>query len=198
MFVLFATSCKLPIKKQNNCFYSINKLFKDYDSSRFQISRFEKELEVNIFDSANQFGQRGVYKFDKSRNLLFYAFLKDSSNAYSFSLEYDSWGNAINKTGNEVVQWYLRKRGTDSLFVTFYLFAINSSYSNVSFIKKDDTIKNITLFENLSFSNLLGQTIAIPIAKGNSNMKLFIYGLKKNLCTNESTFFKDSIDFQNK
>lgn len=49
LFILFLIACNNSTKTKTKCIYTINDLFKDYDSTKFQIVNFEKETEIKIF-----------------------------------------------------------------------------------------------------------------------------------------------------
>jgi hypothetical protein len=182
-------SCNLKKDKKENCSYSIDHLLKDFDSSQFERIPFEEKID--FIEKKSSLGERGIYTFDKNNILRFYGFLINSNNEYDFSIQYDSLGNEISRTGRDVVQWYFRKLENDSLKVTFLLYSANYSFSNISLQLKNKSINNIKLFKSPLFSNLIGNSIVLPLVQGKDTV--FISGQKVNLCTGKSQRFEDFV-----
>jgi hypothetical protein len=160
-------------------------------------SRTEDWLDV--LDIGDSTGEKELYQFDKNKMLRFYAFVIDDSNGYDYSIRYDSLGNIVNKTGPEIVRWYLFNHGNDSLTISFLLNAIHYSYGKVSLTLGNDSFKNVLLFKSV-YSNLIGHDLRVKnfIPNDDSNKKmLYISGIKVNRCTLDTSIFKDSVYLPN-
>ena len=188
---LLLTSCNSAKKQEITCAYSINNLFAAYDSNALTISKFQNETDV--FDTSDQYHERGIYIFDKGGKLRFYAFLEDDSNNFNCSFEYDSLGNIINRKGGEVTRWFIEKPFNDSSKITFLFYAVNYSYSNVFLEIVRDKIKINGLGKSFHFSNLVGTDWDIPLLRYPTLKTVYISGWRRNLCSGDSTFFMDSV-----
>jgi len=185
--LLLIASCEVNNNKKNNCTYKIENFFKKYDSLNFKIDRYNGLTE--IFDNSNITGERGFYKFGKEGNLLFYGYLVNEQNDYSFGIEYDSSGNQINQPKETVVRWFTSKLGNDSLKVSFLLYSINYSYGNIQLTGSDFLI-NVPLFESKYFSNLNAGDVVIALPK---IKRVYITGNVKNNCSMVMSNFRDSV-----
>ena len=187
-------SCHQNGKRNTKCVYSMDDLFKKYDSTKFKMakSRTLDWIDVTeIVDSGS--GESNLYQFDKNNMLRFYAFINDSNNDFTFSVKYDSLGNVENKTGRDVVRWHLSSRGSDSLDLTFFLYGINYSYWDITLVIGVDSISNLEIFKS-AYSNLFAytQTIKNSRLKDDSvKRRVYVYGKKVNMCTNDTTIFSD-------
>jgi hypothetical protein len=174
-------------KNKNICSYKIDTLFKNYDSSKFIIKRYDNLVEV--LDSVPQAEEKGIYKFDKNGVLRFYAYLLNENNDYYFGIEYDSLGREINKPKSTVVRCLVSKFGSDSLKLSFLLYKINNSYGDIQ-LEGSNFLKKVSLFESKHLSNLIGADLIIPIPP---NKTVYITGAMRNNCLFEATNFKDSV-----
>lgn len=186
--VFFIFSCKTKEENGSPCFqpYTLNNLFKNYDSSRFEIHRLGETTEIR--DTLNKLEDGSFYIFDKYNNLKFYCYIEDSTNAYDFGITFDSLGNEIKKTGTDVIRWQIIKKGNDSLHLIFLLFKINRSYGDIT-LTGSDFSKHISLFEAFP-SNTIGANIIIT---RHQNKTIFITGVIRNDCLMKERRFIDSV-----
>lgn len=155
-FIILIDSC-LPANRQRDCSYTLHELEKNWDSTKLMRIDYQDYGLTEVFDKPNLFGERGYYKFDENNTLRLYAFLRDSTNGYTFSIEYDSLGHEYKTTGTEVVHWYFRKLTGDSLAITFYVCSINRRYENVVLTYGSSNVSNLELLKHNYFSNLYGK-----------------------------------------
>lgn len=193
--ILLIVSCHQKKGLKNNCSYLLTDLLKRNDSTKFTFtkSRTLDWLDVTeIVDSVG--GEENLYQFDRNKILRFYAFIVDTTNAYKFSVKYDSLGNFVSKTGRDILTLHLKKNGKDSLDITFFLYGVHYQYRNVNLVIGVDSFKNVEIFKSI-FSNLVGhtQTVRNPISiKDSSARKMHIFGTKINMCTHDTTNFYES------
>ncbi|MCB0716090.1 MAG: hypothetical protein KDC06_08765 [Chitinophagaceae bacterium] len=190
-FIFFFISCGSAKDKCVGCEYTLSRLLEEYGSKKFTVKTDYKDGFVHVFEHRNKYGEAGLYYFDSSGRIRFYAFLIDSTNFVDFSIEYDSKGCIINRTGSEVVNGYFRK-SEDSIKATFFLNSINTAYSNINVRVGNKIIEIDTLYQSDFFSNILGRTISLPCSWVESEPMLYVKGLKRNLCTNKVNIFIDS------
>ena len=84
IITIIVISCNQPSSTNKNCLYSIDSLFSNYDSTKFEISRIDGFTDV--IDAKNSIGERGIYKFDQQGALRFYGFLFDIDKKFSSPL----------------------------------------------------------------------------------------------------------------
>ncbi len=185
-------SCSKKTKKAFNCIYSIDSLVRDYDTSKFFVQHFKDKRVVDFIEPRSKYGEAGIYTFDESDNLRFYGFLRNDSNMIDFSIQYDSLGNEVARTGGEVVNGYFRKIGSDSLKFTFFLLALNYSYSDIVVKNGIIKIEPGQLYKSDIFSNLIGKTITISFDSKHNNKMVYIEGIRENTCTKKMKHFIDS------
>lgn len=180
-------SCLRKVEKVNNCFYSIDQMFKKYDSSKLEITKYDSLTEVR--DSDNITGEKGLYKFDENRVLRFYGFLLDKENNYHYGVEFDSLGNPLNTPKSNVVRWYINKMDNHRIRISFLLFDIKKRYGDVTLDISENIIK-IPLFESKYFSNIIvGETIVILP----QNKLVSLSGKMQDKCSNEIKIFTDTL-----
>ena len=197
IILLSFSSCKR--KKGNGinrpCYepYTIKQLLKDYNSSKFVISK--GKTITDVFDTTNTKGkdtwEMPIFRFDNSSgNLRIFAYRTDSTNGTSFLVTYDTLGNEIKRQGDDVVRWFIGKSrsGSDSIIVFFFLYKLNRSYGNLR-LTGSNFSKPVTLFET-DYANLIGMNVKIS-----SHIKKTVYlsGLITNDCSNKDWEFKDSV-----
>jgi len=170
----------------------ISDIDKIFDSSKMVRIDYREDEMKEVSDKVNIFGQRGIYKFDNSNVLKFYAFLLNEGNEYDFSIQYDSLGNETSNTGTEVVYWYFRKLRGDTLAVTFLLYTVNRSYRDLHIEYGMKRFDNLQLQKSKTFSNLIGSTIDVEIPD-NSKDTVYIYGIREDACLRQSQTFKDFV-----
>lgn len=185
-------SCINKEKQKRNCAYTINDFYNNVDTTMMIKRKFEKESVTEFVDKKNKINQGGIYKFDENNILRSYAFLIDTTNKALYAIEYDSFGNEISKTGSDVIQWYFRRMGGDSLAITFLLYSINYSYDSVQLQYGDLFLNNIEMYKSPNFSNLLVRTVDVALIKNKAMNKISLIGIKENSCTSKSSFFSDS------
>lgn len=186
-------SCKEKENYNKGCTYTFSRLNNYLDSSKLISVDYGKDEIKEVLDKGNNLGQRGLYKFDKNNILRFYGFLINTKNECDYCIEYDSLGRVANKTGTEVVQWYFRKLRGDSLAITFLLYTVNQSYSDLRIEYGLKRFNNIELQESETFSNLIGSTLDVEIQRNSGSDTVYIYGKKVDLCTSKDKAFKDFI-----
>jgi hypothetical protein len=193
--VLFAISCN---SKQNNEFKNENRINRKcvYTVNDFVQSNKEYKYTKNIYpdfteiiDSNKLQVAKGIYKFDQRGILRFYGFIIDKQNNCDFTVEYDSLGKETNSTGSEVIQWRLKKINKDSLNVTFLLFALNKSYSDINIEFGETKFNDLKLFAFNELTNVVGSQIEIKFIPGKT---IYISGYRRVNCTLENKFFRDS------
>ena len=174
--------------------YTLDSLASRYDTSAFFIKHFKDKRVIDFIEPRSKYGEAGIYTFDENNNLRFYGFLTNDSNVIDFSIQYDSQGNEVERTGSDVVNGYFRKYNSDSLKMTIFLYSINYSYKDVSIRIANVTIKCGELYKSDIFSNLIGKTITIPSFKNLQKRMTYVEGTRVNLCTQEVKHFIDSTE----
>jgi hypothetical protein len=195
LFFISLNSCQHETSRKDSCSFFATDLFKIYGRAKFQITKSRTEGWTDATENLPKLKKGGLFQFDRNQMLRFYAFLVNDSNEYSFSLAYDSLGNIVNRTGGDVVNWVIDKHDADSLDITFLLYSIHFSYGRSKLVIDRDTFANIRLFKSANFSNLIGGSITIPHTKYRGRKIIYLSGLKKNMCTSETSILKDSISF---
>lgn len=178
-----------PVKPNFCCIYNSDKLFSEYTEKTLDTTYYEDGEFLEVIDKGSDIGSRGIYKFDKNKKLRFYAFLLNTQNEYDFSRVYDSTGCLVEQSGSEVVQWYLRPQ-KDSIKITFYLFGLKKTYSDVSVFSKSIGEIPVKLFKSPIFSNL---QVGSFMVSNRVNEKFNIKGKMFEKCTERLDFFKDSV-----
>lgn len=187
-YLLFFCGCSNKNTNQNNCIYTIKDILIKYDSAGFVIKKYDDDL-IEMSDTSNVTGEKGIYKFDKSGNLRFYAYLIDQENNYYFGINYDSLGNEINKPKSYVVRWFINRLNNDSIRVSILLYNLKHSYGKIRFSESNEW-KQVPLFESKYFSNLIAGEIIMP---NPPTKRVYVSGQIRNNCLNETKIFKDSI-----
>ena len=188
----YSFSCNSKENEVKNCSYTVADLYRDYDSLSFEKVKFERKGNTDFLDKGSM-GKRSIYTFDNNNVLRFYAFLISDSNEYNFSIRYDSLGNEIKRIGPEVVHWFFRKLGKDTVSVTFFLNAINHVYNGLRIEYGTKKYNDIQLQKSEVFSNIIGSTIDIVMPKSSLIDTVYIYGLKKDACSGKEIDFKDFV-----
>ncbi|MBS1948305.1 MAG: hypothetical protein JST47_11105 [Bacteroidetes bacterium] len=188
--------CNSNKSSEISCEYDMKTLFNSYDSSKFFVTKSQNQNWIDVIDKDNLHNaDKGVYTFDEMGHLRFYAFVIDSENGYNFSIRYDSLGNIVKKTGREVVRWYMSRVYNDSITISFLLYSVHFKYGKIKLIIGNDSVQKVQLYES-SFPNLIEGIAKIPsiILESKDSLKrtAFISGMKLNICTNDTTVFKDS------
>jgi hypothetical protein len=186
--------CSCVSKKKNEpCIYTRENLLKNFDNALLNSQNFPNDSLLEVWDKGSNNDVRGLYKFNTSGILRFYAFLLSDSNEYNFSRTYDTSGNIIEKTGNDVVQWYFRKLPGDSIKLTFFLFGLDQTYSDLQLKLASDDLKEIKVFPSPIFSNMLAGSIICDRGNLNSDF-IYLTGNRHNKCLNTDEKFADSVE----
>jgi hypothetical protein len=200
LYIFYLTliiSCKSKEDHFSNCAipYTLNTLFKNYDSSRFEISNNDGWTLVrdkgNIRDNDKD-KDKGLYSFDQNSILRSYTFLVDDS-TFQFGVTFDSLGRESKKSGNNVVRWSIYNRGNDSSRITFLVFQINRSYGSIKISLDHDTMP-VKLFESRYYSNLAGGEITVSNQSGGL---IHLTGRMRDDCTGKLVNLKEFIDVSN-
>jgi len=186
-------SCNLNNSPKEICTYKLNSYITNFDTSRFTKTEYDSPKITEIMDKPDIVKERGFYKFDQNNTLRFYAFLLNNKNEYNFSIEYDSLGNEINKSGTEVVHWYFRRLTNDNLRITFLLYSIHHIYKNVLIKYGTNHFNNIELQKSEAFSNIIGNTLELKISKANKSDTIYILGEKEYSCSHKIHIFTDFV-----
>jgi hypothetical protein len=185
-------SCVSKMKKEP-CIYTRDKLLKNFNNALLDSENYPNDSLLEVWDKGSSNDVRGIYKFNSAGILRFYAFLLSDSNEYNFSRTYDTTGNIVEKTGNDVVQWYFRKLQGDSIKLTFYLFGLDQSYSDLQLKLASDDLKEIKVFQSPIFSNILAGSIICDRASLDTEW-IYLTGKRHNKCLNTDEKFADSAE----
>jgi hypothetical protein len=148
--ILVSCTSKSKVSKPTKCFVRYDSLFKDVDTSKFEIVRNTDSAAIEVLDN-NKSGPRGLFRFDENGDLRFYFFLNNDHNDTNFYIEYDSTGERKRSTLQEVVQWTFFKRKDSMLRFEFYLCAIDYNFGDIQISAGKYKSDNITLFETNFF-----------------------------------------------
>jgi hypothetical protein len=190
LFLLISCKSKPKVAKSTKCFVSYDSLFKDVDTSKFDIVRNTDSAAVEVLDSKKP-GPRGLFRFDEKGDLRFYFFLNNDHNDTNFYIEYDSTGERKRSTSQEVVQWTFFKRKDSILRFEFYLCAIDYNFGDIQINAGKYKSDNIPLFET-NFFKLIGAEVRFNSSNLNSTRKIFITGRKQDKCSKVYSEFIDS------
>ncbi len=191
----YLISCNQTVSKKPNCIILEGNILKKYDSSKFKMSNSHTPGWIDVIENPSSPDKQCLYQFDENKRLRFFASLINDTD-YLFSYKYDTLGNIINKTGDEVVKWFSSKPTADSLQISFLLFSLNFSYRRVTLIIDKDTFRNIKLYKSKYYENLIGGSATVLIKKGEQSGFTFVTGEKINRCTKDTTFYTDSISLE--
>jgi hypothetical protein len=191
----YSISCNHSISKKPTCIVLEENILKKYDSTKFKISNSHTPGWTDVIENPLSRDKKCLYQFDKNKRLRFFAYLINDSD-YLFSYKYDSLGNIVNKTGDEVVKWFSSKPVADSLEITFLLYSLNFSYRRVTLIIGNDTFGNIVLYKNRYYTNLIGGSATVLIKTGVNKEFAYVTGEKLNKCSRDTTFYTDSISLE--
>jgi len=188
-------ACKTKKDHFSNCTipYTVSTLFKNYDSSRFDILKVGSW--TRIWDKGKMHGNdkdKGFYSFDQNNILRLYVFLVDDS-SFQFGIKFDSLGQEINKPHSNIVRWIIQNKGSDSSRITFLVFQINRSYGTIKLSTNHDTTR-IILYESRYYSNLAASEITV---NNHSHGLIRLSGRMRDDCTGEIENLEDSINVAN-
>jgi hypothetical protein len=174
--------CKPNRGLNNNCYvpYTLSDLFKDNDSSRFEILKVGKWTRV--WDKGNinsKSKDRGFYSFDQNNILRLHVFFETDS-SFQFGIKFDSLGRKTEWPDKPIVQWILGPKNKDSMRVTFLVFQINRSYGHLKFILHNDTI-SARLFDRKYYSNVAASEMII--GKKDTAYVIRLVGSIRNDCS---------------
>jgi hypothetical protein len=193
IFVIALGSCKpketsiLPM-----CEYMFKEFAQTYDSTQYQKKENLNLGVTEIYDTVKFSNEKCYYQFDRKGTLRFFAFLTNDSGDYSYSLTYDTTGKQTEKTGNsEVVWWYEKPKGKDSLIVSFLLYGIGVKYQDIQIKYNNQVFSNIEIKKHFVFLNLQGNNINIMPHIGVDT--LYIKGKRKEECSGKISDFTDLV-----
>lgn len=189
-FVLISCNSKPEVSKPTRCFVRYDSLFKDVDTSKFEITRNTDSAAIEVLDNKKP-GPRGLFRFDEKGDLRFYFFLNNDHNDTNFYIEYDSTGERKRSTSQEVVQWTFFKRKDSILRFEFYLCSIDYNFGDIQLKAGKYKSDNIQLFET-NFFKLIGAEARFNLSNLDSTKKIFITGRKQDKCSKVDSEFIDS------
>ena len=80
LLILISCNSKTKVINSAKNFIKYDSLFKLIDTTNLEIIRNTDSAEIEVLDKKISNGERGILRFDKNRNLRFYAFLKNDYN----------------------------------------------------------------------------------------------------------------------
>ncbi|HSZ34494.1 MAG TPA: hypothetical protein VK772_14360 [Puia sp.] len=191
----YSISCNQSFSKNPTCIVLEENILKKYDSSKFKITNSRTAGWSDVIENPLVPDKKCLYEFDENKRLRFFAYLINDSD-YIFSYKYDSLGNIIGKTGDEVVKWFSSKPSVDSLQISFLLFSLNFSYIRNTLIVNNDTFSNVKLYKSRYYTNLIGGSATTVIKRSEHKGFVYLTGERLNKCSRDTTFYADSISLE--
>ncbi len=191
---LLIYSCR---QRKPSCQYKLDQLLA-VDSSKFTstvINDTTIEVRDKVKDSASF--PRGIYLFDKKKNLRFYGFFLNED-YYYYSEQYDSIGNLIAKEGDPLIKYNVFRKSNDTVLFSIFLFALHKKYEDIEITTSfKDTIIPKYLYKSNLYCNIKCFNFKLKVAGKIKDLICYISGKVQNTCTLQKEMFYDTVLYKN-
>ena len=195
-FSLIFLSCSTKTEKTKPvCWITYESLFKNFDTSRFDLIKYPWDNLIEVFDKPSSTYERGLFKFDTLGHLKFYTFLSDKENNTIFYIEYDSIGRKkrVQYFGGDVLLWHFKRPKPDSIVrMEFLLCELDCKYRNIKVESGKFKQENARIFQT-QFLKVIGVSTEFPSTMLDKSRVVYVTGQRQDNCSGKYYNFRDTI-----
>jgi hypothetical protein len=189
LLVLFLGGCN---SEPSGCKIYASDILNKYSSIVYVVTRKKNNI-LGIADYGRGKLRGGAYYFYPDGMLRYYKFFQKDS-AYNYDEEYNEKGEFVKSVGRPLVDEEIKEITKDSVFITFYFFALHKVYQAPRISFNNNLAPAIALNTDTTFSNMKSVSIGIN-HKNLHHFKVILSCDYLNECTLKESPIYDTLSF---